>query len=455
MSESSQAPTALEVVHVTDVILNDRIRKNLGDITALCRSIKEFGIIQPIVLTREADGRARLIAGGRRFTALTKLGVSELTHGKHFVWRGEEDSYTRKAVELEENLRRTDLSWHEVASAKKQLLTLMEAKYGPALGGRPSRADIAAGRTGFGVRKLADMLGESAATTSNDLQVAEMVEKFPALKSLPTKQDALRRLNVAATVVGMQVAAAAQQKLAPKSQGDSNATASSEPKAQRLWELHRGPFETNIHLVADSSVDLIATDLPYACGLGDSSAAHSAGLGGFVDSGLDIVAMCSLVARECFRILRDNRFAVLFFGAAYYVTLHNALSEAGLSVDPYWFIWSRNRTAPPSPARYAKCYDPALICSKGNPTLLRPNLGNVLEIASVSGADRLHAAQKPVEVMERFILDMTAEGSTVVDIMAGSGTTGVAAVRNKRRAVLFELEETNCKIIEGRMASLK
>jgi len=49
---------------------------------------------------------------------------------------------------------------------------------------------------------------------------------------------------------------------------------------------------------------------------------------------------------------------------------------------------------------------------------------------------------------------MCTEGATVVDLMAGSGSTGVAALKNKRRAILFELEENNCTLIESRLGAL-
>ena len=449
-------PLELETIELSDVIVETRIRKDLGNIDQLAKSIGRFGIIQPLVLSKDEgfEGRPRLVAGGRRLEALRRLGIKQLVHGQHFVWRGEENTYQRKAVELEENLRRTDLSWDEVVLAKKQLLEIQQSIHGTAKMGAPTRAERSgASEAGFGVRKLAEMLGESPSTTSNDLQVAEMITKFPVLRKLPTKQDAMRRLNVAITVHGMQTAAQPKPALGT-SPADPGGPAVA-PALVPQWRLYHGPFQDNIGQIADTSVDLIATDLPYACGLGDSTAAHGAGLGGFVDSGLDLGVLCELVAQESFRILKDDRYAVFFFGFAYYTELFKAMFNAGFVPDIYPLIWVRDRTAPPSPSRYAKQYDPALVCLKGAPTLLRPNLGNVITIPSVRGTDRLHAAQKPVELMERLILDMTGPGAIVVDIMAGSGTTGVASVKNKRFAIMFEQEKANCSIIEARMKALK
>ncbi len=49
-------------------------------------------------------------------------------------------------------------------------------------------------------------------------------------------------------------------------------------------------------------------------------------------------------------------------------------------------------------------------------------------------------SEKPVKLME-FILQATNEGDTVLDPFMGSGTTGVACLKNKRRFIGIEVEE--------------
>jgi site-specific DNA-methyltransferase (adenine-specific) len=51
-----------------------------------------------------------------------------------------------------------------------------------------------------------------------------------------------------------------------------------------------------------------------------------------------------------------------------------------------------------------------------------------------------HPTQKPVALLERIILASTNEGDLVIDPFSGSSTTGVAAIRLKRRFVGIELE---------------
>jgi site-specific DNA-methyltransferase (adenine-specific) len=447
----------LKTIHVTD-----RMRRDLGDVVELAASIKRYGVIQPIVLTRQY----RLIAGGRRYAALKLLKTPVIHHGKEYIYNDETNPTRLAAMELEENLKRKQLTWSEEVLGKKQLLEIMQDIKGASRGFGTGKSGL---NDGFGIRTLAEMLGENPSTTSRDIQLAEFVSRHPMLASLPTKADAVRKLGVAVTVAAMQIAA---KKSVVPSQAVSRANSvttvgvdsdgvaivaeSTPPVSEERWILYEGTFQSNIDSVSDASVDLVLTDLPYNIGLGDSSASHSAGLGSFDDSSLDIVSLCADVATQSWRVMRDNRFAVFFYGMAYQQVLYDALTTAGFVVDVYPFIWLRDRSAPPDGfARYSKTYDPALIASKGVPRFVRPNLPNSISIPSVRGPERLHAAQKPLALMQKFIEDCTTPGCVVLDMFAGAGTTGAAALQCKRKAILFELEPANCVMIRSRLGVIK
>jgi hypothetical protein len=65
--------------------------------------------------------------------------------------------------------------------------------------------------------------------------------------------------------------------------------------------------------------------------------------------------------------------------------------------------------------------------------------------------DRVHPTQKPDRLIERLVEDFTDPGELILDPYAGSGTTGVAAKRLGRRAILIELEEKYCEIAARRL----
>jgi site-specific DNA-methyltransferase (adenine-specific) len=53
---------------------------------------------------------------------------------------------------------------------------------------------------------------------------------------------------------------------------------------------------------------------------------------------------------------------------------------------------------------------------------------------------KLHPTQKPVKLLERLIEIFTDEGDTVIDPVAGSGSTLIAASNLNRRAYSFEIK---------------
>ena len=189
----------VNVINTSDILTPSRIRSDHGtkeEWAAFVASVKEWGLIEPLVLC-QVDGHVELNAGGRRLAALKELGVTTLEHGRHFIWLADQnnDPYRRKSVELEENLRRKDLTWQEQVQGKQALLNLMEKIHGPATMGR--------GQTGFGVNKLAAMLGETAAATSKDLKVARMVQAIPFLANETSKASVERKFAVLKTILKM------------------------------------------------------------------------------------------------------------------------------------------------------------------------------------------------------------------------------------------------------------
>jgi hypothetical protein len=199
-------------IQIEDIQILNRIRKDLGDIPGLANSIKENGLIEPIVLAHDWVDNGpilppgpiiKIIAGERRLTALKSLGLTELEHVVHYIWRSELESNDPKkkllasSIEMEENIRRKDLSWTEQLLGKQRLLAIMQELHGAPIIGRPTSAEKASSQPGFGVNKLAAMLNESAASTSQDLELAALITKIPILQQQPTKEAAKRQLELA------------------------------------------------------------------------------------------------------------------------------------------------------------------------------------------------------------------------------------------------------------------
>ncbi len=64
----------------------------------------------------------------------------------------------------------------------------------------------------------------------------------------------------------------------------------------------------------------------------------------------------------------------------------------------------------------------------------------------------IHPTCKPLGLMEYLCeLTKTPTGGVVLDPFAGSGTTGMAAKRTKRKYILIEKEKEYCNIAEARI----
>jgi DNA modification methylase len=62
-------------------------------------------------------------------------------------------------------------------------------------------------------------------------------------------------------------------------------------------------------------------------------------------------------------------------------------------------------------------------------------------------ANRLHPTMKPVELVERALVNSSRKGELVADFFGGSGTTLIACERLARQARLMEIEPRYADVI--------
>jgi ParB family transcriptional regulator, chromosome partitioning protein len=157
--EAGEAPTGLMEVPVNAVAPNPKQPRTRFDdetIAALAASIREVGILQPLVVRRAGDGRYELIAGERRLRAAKAAGLASVP----IVLRDSEDSELLREA-LIENIHREDLNPIEQAEAFKALL----------------------GELGLKQEELADRVGVSRSHIANTIRLLALpldVQQFLA-----------------------------------------------------------------------------------------------------------------------------------------------------------------------------------------------------------------------------------------------------------------------------------
>ena len=115
----------------------------------LANSIKEYGVIQPIIVSKKPK-YYEIIAGERRWRASKKAGLTEIP-----VIIRDDDEKRNKEIALIENIQREDLNPVEKARGIKQLME----------------------EYGLTQQKVADILGKSRSGIANTVRILNLDEK--------------------------------------------------------------------------------------------------------------------------------------------------------------------------------------------------------------------------------------------------------------------------------------
>jgi len=88
-----------------------------ADLSDLAQSIREHGIVQPVLVRRKTDGKYEIIAGERRWRAAQRAGLTEIP-----VLVRDVDDRTALELAIIENVQRADLNPVEEALGYQQLI---------------------------------------------------------------------------------------------------------------------------------------------------------------------------------------------------------------------------------------------------------------------------------------------------------------------------------------------
>lgn len=97
------------LLRIDQITLRRRVRKDLGDLSALMESMRVHGLITPILVNKDKQ----LIAGQRRLESAKRLGWK--TVEAYVV--DKDDDLERLEMEVDENLQRKGLTADELTDA--------------------------------------------------------------------------------------------------------------------------------------------------------------------------------------------------------------------------------------------------------------------------------------------------------------------------------------------------
>jgi len=201
--------------------------------------------------------------------------------------------------------------------------------------------------------------------------------------------------------------------------------------SQPRFQLSRLDAVDWLRKLPSEHVDLLITDPPYeslekprAIGtttrLKPSKASSNAWFEVFPNSRF------SELFSEVWRVLKKNSHFYLFCDQETMFVAKPLAEEAGFT---FWkpLVWDKQRIG--MGYHYRARYEFILFFEKGKRKL------NNLGVPDIIAHPRIHKGyptEKPVEVSEVLIRQSSEEGQLVLDPFMGSGSTGVAAVRNGR-----------------------
>ncbi len=389
------------------IVPSGRHRITFENIDKLAESIQEFGIIEPLIIDEEFN----LIAGERRLRACQLLELKEV----EVEFKNDLDEWHKKAIELEENLQRENLSWVEEVKAKRSVHLLYQEKYGKTVERK---------RGGWGLDETAELLGDSIGETVQDIALAEALEKRPELANKETKSAAYKSWK-AGEELGL------RREIAKILAAD---------KPMERIQIVLGDSRAVLKGYDEESFDFCVTDPPYGVGIDES---HDLGKVWDVrvsDTKGDLSAQMD-VFKELYRILRRGAHCYVFFASMLQHETLTMLRECGFWVSPIPLIWVKSGATNYDPYHlYTATYEPIFYCSKGSPrafNTLRPN--DVFNVSTPH--NKVHPTEKPVDLIKFFVDICSVENEIGIDPFAGSGTFGVACRQLNRRCVMVEIDE--------------
>ena len=361
-----------------------RQRREITDIESLADSIRRLGLIHPLVVER--DGR--LVAGERRYTALKALGWDAIP----VQYTDEIDDATRRAIELEENIKRKDIPWRDEVEAIASF-----------------HADRVAADPSWTQAQTADAIGVTQASVNQKLAVADQLRRG---NKLVTEADRFSKaLNVTSRTNERAKASTAQAIFA----------AAQAPASQAAKPVIVADFHEWQERYTGPKFNLIHCDFPYGIGM-DKSDQGGGGSHGYYEDSLDTYTDLLIRLDSAMdNVIDESAHLVFWFSMKYYVDTLEALRGMGWKVDDFPLVWHRSDNAgiiPDSNRGPRRTYETAFFGSRGDRKIVR-GVANSFGYPTVR--DR-HMSEKPQPVIEHFFRMLVDEHTSLFDPTCGSAS---------------------------------
>lgn len=407
---------------IKDIKIGERFRKDYSDVDKLAESIEKFGLIHPIVV----DDANNLIAGGRRLQACVSLGWSDIPATRLSCLSDTE----RRIVELEENIQRKDLLWHEEAALRTEIHKLLVEKAGDKW--EPGvRTNI------WSIEKTAAILGIKKTAMLASLNAGVAIAQIPQLKTCNSQSEALKTINNYAAMSDVQMLL--EQEEVEEQTAIENKTEVKINPHKRLFDSFivgdaiEGMLKlTNKGFYTFAEVDPpYATELPRLRGLSEHALYEEI-------TNKEYPSFIAETARALDLVLAPNAWIAWWFSGEHSHMILSIL-RSFWKVDSVSCVWNKTvyidgretvaQCATPNPTfMLPRAYEQFYLCRKGSP-VLTTNIqqSTVFNVPKLWAHDKIHLAQRPRLLIDKMIDAFYPGIGKIISPFLGSGETLLAS----------------------------
>lgn len=459
-------PEGCTLIPIDSIDIASRDRQDFGNIEALASNIKKYGLIHPPTVTKDAEGKITLLAGGRRLKAFQLLQQAEVP----VLFREAMSEAQVHELEFWENGARKGFTWQEECVKIYNIHKLRAAE--ASRNGRP-----------WGYRDTAEYSEWSLGHISHAVQVAKLVlegdEELLAAKSIKdaytnvilARKDKAITQKLGGSGLGTVVehetpkpkpkSTKPQITIGPLERDESDAifdtpgtpaptpTAGTDQNIKHVefpiseWFFH-GDFRKVVKDWKDGCVDHVVTDIPY--GIDMKNLDQLVDIDAVVDAH-DVDANVELMPeflRQSYRLIKDNGYCVFWYDLDHHEKLQKWATEAGFKVQRWPLVWHKRHKCKNNQAQFnwTKSVEFAMVCRKGMATLNDSQDGCVVEAnGAIERQLYTNPFAKPAAAWEFILKAIGLKGQTILDPFGGQFSCARTVINLGMKPMSVELEE--------------
>lgn len=431
----------IEERKISEIIIKDRVRTDVGDIVSLSNSIKMVGQLQPILI----DSNNVLIDGLHRVKAIEYL--EKETIEVRIIDGITKDDYF--LIEFLSNMDRKEFLWHEEIELKEKLHTFWKQQ-------------AEEKKQNWGYRETAKRLHCSLGGLSTDLAFAEALKVFPDLKKQNTKSrarevykalgdqaQAIQRMGNFNDVEKSRLAELQsgslsfdkdeiiQEKAKEKSQEkealDLNKLNEEEGKEKlsniRVVYISEN-YKTFIDKIPENSVGMVELDPPYAIKFDETYGKVSKNQSKATDwTEKELYEFYFNYLELLYQKMFNGSWVLCWTGKEHFFETNKIAKECGFYTQEPG-VWMKTGGSTNQPKRnLVSNWEMYLLFRKGDAQFNVPSLLSAIHFNTVSAKQRIHQWEKPIELYDHFLKALGRPGSIFLSPFAGSGNCLISAAK--------------------------